>query len=93
MVLFVTNTEPIMVEKKTKDILGYLSNVTGFDVKMAKLEPHREGELQEPHSTDLFLYARATASGRRTFKFVLTAIYLVCSLIFSVRIFVSKDML
>lgn len=57
MVLFVTNTEPISVEKKSKEILGYLSNVTGFDVKMAKLEPHKEGDLQETHSTDLFLYA------------------------------------
>lgn len=57
MVLFVTNTEPIAVERKSKEILSYLSNVTGFDVKMAKLEPHKEGDLQETHSTDLFLYA------------------------------------
>lgn len=57
MVLFVTNTEPISVEKKSKDIMEYLSNVTGFDVKMAKLEPHREGEYQDSQSTDLFLYA------------------------------------
>lgn len=57
MVLFVTNTEPISVEKKSQDIMEYLSNVTGFDVKMAKLEPHREGEYQDAQSTDLFLYA------------------------------------
>jgi len=57
MVLFVTNTEPISVEKKSKEIMEYLSNVTGFDVKMAKLEPHREGDYQDAQSTDLFLYA------------------------------------
>lgn len=57
MVLFVTNTEPISVEKKSKEIMEYLSNVTGFDVKMAKLEPHKEGDLQDASSTDLFLYA------------------------------------
>jgi hypothetical protein len=57
MVLFVTNTEPISVEKKSHNIMEYLSNVTGFDVKMAKLEPHREGEYQDAQSTDLFLYA------------------------------------
>lgn len=57
MILFVTNTEPITVEKKSKNILEYLSNVTGYDVKMAKLEPHREGDYQDSQSTDLFLYA------------------------------------
>jgi len=57
MVLFVSDSEPIVVEKKTSEILDYLSNITGFYVKLAKLEPHREGEEQEPHSTDLFLYA------------------------------------
>jgi len=57
MVLFVSDSEPVSVERKTRDVLGYLSNVTGFDVKMAKLKPHMEGEIQEPHSTDLFLYA------------------------------------
>lgn len=57
MVLFVTDTEPIYVERRSNDILKYLSQVTGFTVKMAKLEPHMEGESQEPHSTDLFLYA------------------------------------
>ncbi|XP_074599101.1 protocadherin Fat 4-like [Brevipalpus obovatus] len=57
MVLFVSDSEPVSVERKTRDVLGYLSNVTGFDVKMAKLKPHMEGEVQEPHSTDLFLYA------------------------------------
>ena len=57
MVLFVTNTEPISVERKSKEIMEYLSNVTGFDVKMAKLEPHKEGDYQDAQSTDLFLYA------------------------------------
>jgi len=57
MVLFVTNTEPISVEKKSKEVMDYLSKVTGFEVKMAKLEPHREGEYLDSQSTDIFLYA------------------------------------
>ncbi|RWS30694.1 protocadherin Fat 4-like protein, partial [Leptotrombidium deliense] len=58
MVLFVTDTEPILVEKKSKELISYLSNVTNFEVKVAKLEPHMEGDTQEPHSTDLFLKMR-----------------------------------
>lgn len=57
MVLFVINTEPITVERRVNEILNYLTTVTGFDVKLAKLEPHREGDHQESRSTDLFLYA------------------------------------
>ncbi|RWS00915.1 protocadherin Fat 4-like protein, partial [Dinothrombium tinctorium] len=57
MVLFVTDTEPIFVERKSKELTSFLSNITNFDVKMAKHEPHMEGEIQEPHSTDVFLYA------------------------------------
>lgn len=57
MVLFVINTEPIAVERRINEILSYLSTVTGFDVKLAKLEPHKEGDHQESRSTDLFLYA------------------------------------
>jgi len=57
MVLMVTDTEPIIMEKRSPEVVGYLSNVTGFEVKMAKLEPHIEGESPEPFSTDMFLYA------------------------------------
>lgn len=57
MILFVSDKEPILVEKKSPEILNYLTNVTGFEVKMAKLGPHTEGDLQETHSTDMFLYA------------------------------------
>lgn len=57
MVLFVADTEPITIERNTRDIVGYLSNVTGYDVRMAKLEPHMEGDSEEPRATDLFLYA------------------------------------
>ncbi|CAG2110072.1 unnamed protein product, partial [Medioppia subpectinata] len=57
MILFVADKEPIHVEKKSPEILNYLTNITGFEVKMAKLGPHTEGELQEPHATDIFLYA------------------------------------
>lgn len=57
MVLLVSDTEPIIMERRSADVVAHLSNVTGFDVKMAKLEPHIEGESPEPFSTDLFLYA------------------------------------
>ncbi|KAG9511249.1 Cadherin-89D, partial [Fragariocoptes setiger] len=56
MVLMVTDTEPIVMEKRSSEVINYLSNVTGFDVKLAKLEPHIEGESPEPFSTDMFLY-------------------------------------
>nr|XP_027203228.1 protocadherin Fat 4-like [Dermatophagoides pteronyssinus] len=57
MILFVADREPIMIEKKYPDIIEYLSNTTDFDVKLAKLGPHLEGDIQETHSTDVFLYA------------------------------------
>lgn len=56
MILFVSDKEPITVEKKYPEILSYLSNVTDYEVKLAKLGPHVEGEMQETHSTDIFLY-------------------------------------
>lgn len=57
MILFVADREPITIEKKYPDIINYLSNTTDFDVKLAKLGPHLEGDVQETHSTDVFLYA------------------------------------
>jgi hypothetical protein len=57
MILFVADKEPILVEKKSLEILSYLTNITGFEVKMAKLGPHTEGDIQETQSTDIFLYA------------------------------------
>lgn len=57
MVLFVADREPITIEKRSTEILSYLTNITGYDVKMAKLEPHTESDNVEPHATDLFLYA------------------------------------
>ncbi|XP_064457801.1 protocadherin Fat 3-like [Ornithodoros turicata] len=57
LVLFVTDTPPVHVEQNIDRILGYLGNVTGFDVKMAKLEPHHEDEVEHPEASDLFLYA------------------------------------
>ena len=56
MILFVSDKEPITVEKKYPEVLSYLSNVTDYDVKLAKLGPHVEGDVQETHSTDIFLY-------------------------------------
>ncbi|XP_037269642.2 protocadherin Fat 3 isoform X1 [Rhipicephalus microplus] len=57
LVLFVTDTPPVHVEQHIDRILGYLGNITGFQVKMAKLEPHHEDEMEHPESSDLFLYA------------------------------------
>ncbi|CAN7991132.1 unnamed protein product, partial [Ixodes pacificus] len=57
LVLFVTDTPPVHVEQHIERILGYLGNITGFQVKMAKLEPHHEDEMEHPESSDLFLYA------------------------------------
>lgn len=57
MILFVADKEPILIEKKYPEIVNYLTNITDYDVKLAKLGPHLEGEVQETHSTDVFLYA------------------------------------
>lgn len=57
MILFVSDKEPVMVEKKYPEILSYLTNVTDYEVKLAKLGPHIESEVQETHATDIFLYA------------------------------------
>ncbi|UYV72305.1 hypothetical protein LAZ67_9002567 [Cordylochernes scorpioides] len=57
LVLLVAGTTPLLVEGHVPTILTYLSNVTQYQVKMAKLEPHHEGEYEDPQSTDLFLYA------------------------------------
>jgi hypothetical protein len=57
MVLFVTDSEPIRIEKRREHILAYLSKLTKFDVKLAKISPHLEHGTQQFHSTDLYLYA------------------------------------
>lgn len=57
MILFVSDKEPVMVEKKYPEILSYLTNVTDYEVKLAKLGPHVESDVQETQSTDIFLYA------------------------------------
>lgn len=46
-----------MVEQKYNEVLNYLTNITDFNVKLAKLGPHVESDVQETHSTDIFLYA------------------------------------
>ncbi|GIY14252.1 cadherin-89D [Caerostris extrusa] len=57
LVLFVAGRTPLAIEQHVDKILIYLSNLTGYDVKMAKLEPHHDGEYEDRESTDLFLYA------------------------------------
>ncbi|GFY64501.1 cadherin-89D [Trichonephila inaurata madagascariensis] len=57
LVLFVAGRTPLAIEQHVDKILSYLSNLTGYDVKMAKLEPHHDGEYEDRESTDLFLYA------------------------------------
>jgi len=57
MILFVSDKEAITVEKKYPEVLSYLTNITDYDVKLAKLGPHLEGDVQETHATDIFLYA------------------------------------
>lgn len=62
MVLFVTDSEPIQIEKRRDQILAYLSRLTKYDVKLAKISPHLEQGVQQFHSTDLYLYAVNTHS-------------------------------
>lgn len=57
LVMFVSATTPLVIEENVNKMLSYLSNITGMDVKMAKLEPHHEGEKEDPDMTDIFLYA------------------------------------
>ncbi|GIY63372.1 cadherin-89D [Caerostris darwini] len=54
LVLFVAGRTPLAIEQHVDKIL---SNLTGYDVKMTKLEPHYDGEYEDRESTDLFLYA------------------------------------
>lgn len=57
MVLFVTDSEPVKIENRRDDILKYLSRLTKYDVKLAKITPHLEQGVQQFHSTDMYLYA------------------------------------
>ena len=50
LVLFVTDTPPVLVEQNIDRILGYLGNITNYEVKMAKLEPHHEEDTEHPDS-------------------------------------------
>lgn len=57
MVLFVTDAEPVKIENKRDEILSYLSRLTKYEVKLAKITPHLEQGVQQYHSTDMYLYA------------------------------------
>ena len=57
MVLFVTDSEPVKIENKRDEILHYLSRLTKYEVKLAKIAPHLEQGVQQYHSTDMYLYA------------------------------------
>ncbi|XP_022257626.1 cadherin-89D-like [Limulus polyphemus] len=57
LIMIVSHMRPLVMEQNIDEVLGYLSNTTGYKIQMAKLQSHHEGEEEEdPESTDLFLY-------------------------------------
>ncbi|XP_013781091.1 cadherin-89D-like, partial [Limulus polyphemus] len=56
LVVIVTDTHPLVMEQHMGQVLSYLSNMTGYEVQVAKLESHHEGDVEHPESSDLFLY-------------------------------------
>ncbi|XP_076360623.1 cadherin-89D-like [Tachypleus tridentatus] len=56
LVMIVSDRRPLVVEQNIDQVIGYLTNTTGYDIRLAKLESHHEGEQANPKATDLFLY-------------------------------------
>ncbi|OAD62651.1 Cadherin-89D [Eufriesea mexicana] len=56
-VLMVVGRRPMDIEPQLENITAVLHNVTGFDVRVWKLEPHIEKNLIDTMSTDVYLYA------------------------------------
>ncbi|XP_063243263.1 LOW QUALITY PROTEIN: cadherin-89D [Bacillus rossius redtenbacheri] len=50
-------TRPTSIEKNIENITNSLYNITGLDVRVRKIEPHSERDLEDGTATDLFLYA------------------------------------
>ncbi|KAI5749559.1 hypothetical protein M8J76_008291 [Diaphorina citri] len=55
--VMVIGAKPTQVEQNLGNITTVLSNITGFDVRIRKLEPHLDLENEEVYMTDLYLYA------------------------------------
>ncbi|XP_043486385.1 cadherin-89D [Polistes fuscatus] len=56
-VVMVVGQKPIDVEPRLDNFTAVLHNITGFDVRVRKLEPHIEKNLIDTTSTDVYLYA------------------------------------
>ncbi|RZF45903.1 hypothetical protein LSTR_LSTR008280 [Laodelphax striatellus] len=54
--VMVMNAKPIDVERHSENITWVLSNITGLDVRVRKIEPHHE-DHEFNDATDLYLYA------------------------------------
>ncbi|KAL1465639.1 hypothetical protein WDU94_005192 [Cyamophila willieti] len=55
--VMVIGAKPTQVEQNLANITNILSNITGFDVRIRKLEPHLDLENEDVYMTDLYLYA------------------------------------
>ncbi|XP_069700620.1 cadherin-89D [Periplaneta americana] len=55
--VMVMGSKPTTVEKDMENITNALYNLTGLDVRVRKIEPHVERDLDEGSATDLYLYA------------------------------------
>ncbi|XP_034938287.1 cadherin-89D isoform X2 [Chelonus insularis] len=56
-VVLVMGKKPTEIEDQVDDITRALKNLTGWDVRVRKLEPHIEKNLIDATSTDVYLYA------------------------------------
>ncbi|KAL3277702.1 hypothetical protein HHI36_013047 [Cryptolaemus montrouzieri] len=55
--VLVMGMKPIEVEKQINNITMVLHNITGFDIRIRKLEPHSEKNQIDSSATDMYLYA------------------------------------
>ncbi|XP_021940674.1 cadherin-89D isoform X3 [Zootermopsis nevadensis] len=55
--VMVMGSKPTTVEKDMENITNALFNLTGLDVRVRKIEPHVERDIDEGSATDLYLYA------------------------------------
>ncbi|XP_054267149.1 cadherin-89D-like [Macrosteles quadrilineatus] len=53
----IMNAKPIDVEDHVDNITKVLSNITGLDVRLRMLEPHKEDTGEYTDATDMYLYA------------------------------------
>ncbi|XP_045465404.1 cadherin-89D [Harmonia axyridis] len=55
--VLVMGLKPVEVERSIDNITSALYNVTGYDIRIRKLEPHSERNQLEASATDMYLYA------------------------------------